>query len=308
MYSTPDEILAALDEYRAHIASENRRALEIYIPQITNAKEPDGDGSRCSPPSLDADRQRMDMLKHLIGDNTNVLDGAGVSSPAGLLERYDELAARLGLDGVFHHLPVRDADADDNDDDAPGERARRRRDEYFSAVEEGLRRECMDLEEVRSMISVPEEVRVLAGHVDGLRGPGLAYWRDMHQFSAWWGLMGEDAEDREAYGGRVKSPSTLAGWLGRSDDDDTGWTVGGGWDMGSGPDACLLAVYCRPGVREGGGAWGWRYFLLSEYAGGESVFETIPQLLAWHARFFRPDVSRFPDFDDSSIWDLEFRT
>lgn len=273
MYSSLAEILDALNEYQSYVAAENRRALDIYIPFITNAQEPkEGDFDD----DFDVDKQRMEVLKRLIGDD-DVLDKEGITAPAELLDRYDDLMPRLGLDGTF----VIDAD----------ERPRKQ-DEYFSAIEEALKQKC--IEEVRGMISIPEEFRSLAEHVDGLHGPGLEYWRSNFQYAAWWGLI----EDCETYSARVKTPDELTHWLTIT---SMGWAVGGGWDLGKGPDAGLFAVYCRRPEDDG---WGWRYVMSWEC--GEEVFETIPEVLAWYAHFREQDMSEIPEFDEEDMWVLMF--
>ena len=138
----------------------------------------------------------------------------------------------------------------------------------------------------------PRRAHLLAEHVDGLHGPGLDHYRSKFQFAAWWGPR----EDCETYRARVKSPAELTKWL-----DWAGWTVGGGFDLGKGPDAALYAVYCR---RLGDDVWGWRYVLCREY--GQDVFERIPELLAWHSHFRQQDLSKVPEFDEDDIWDLMF--
>ncbi|ROW00355.1 hypothetical protein VMCG_07286 [Cytospora schulzeri] len=274
MYSSPADILAALNEYRSYIAAESRRALDIFVPFITNAQEPEeGDFED----DFDVEKQRMEVLKQLIGYDT-VLDNDGITAPAELLERYDDLAPRLGLDGTFI------IDADD-------ERSRKQ-DEYFSAIEEALKLKC--IEEVRGMIAIPEEFRSLAEHVDGLHGPGLEYWRSKFQYAAWWGLI----EDCEMYSRRVKTPDELTQWLSMT---DMGWTIGGGWELGEGPDAILFAVYCRRPEDDG---WGWRYVLSREY--GEELFETIPEVLVWNAHFREHDLSKIPEFGEDDMWCLMF--
>lgn len=273
MYSSPAEILAALNEYRSYIAAGNRRALDIFIPFITKAQEPAAGDFGIE---FDVDKQRIEVLKHLIGDR-EILDKEGITAPAELLDRYDDLAPRLGLDGTF---------VIDN-----GERTRKQ-DEYFSAIEEALKQKS--LEEVRGMISIPEEFRSLAEHVDGLYGPGLGYWRSINQFAAWWGLI----EDGEIYSARVKTPDELNSWIYLT---DNGWTVGGGWDLGTGQDVKLFAVYCRMPEDN---SWGWRY--VASWEGNEEVFETIPEVFKWHTHFCEQDISQIPEFDEDDMWELMF--
>ena len=137
MYSSPAEILEALDQYRSHIATENRAALEIYVPFITNAREP-GEGD--IDEDFDADERRMEAIKQLIGDNI-ILDREGILAPAELLERYDNLCAQLGLDGTFV---------------AQTEDRATKRDAYFSTISETLRARC--IMDVRDAISIPGEL------------------------------------------------------------------------------------------------------------------------------------------------------
>lgn len=85
----------------------------------------------------------------------------------------DELAPRLRLDGTMV-MP-----------NAEEERAPRRH-QYLSAVETALR--ATSLEEVRPALSVPQEFRALAEHVDALPGPGLPVYRGRHQVAFWSGL------------------------------------------------------------------------------------------------------------------------
>lgn len=91
----------------------------------------------------------------------------GISAPGDVLDRYEELATKVRLDGT---MTIED----------PETRAAKRQ-EYMSALSDSLREKS--LEEVRGTMAIPEEFRELSEPVDRVLGPGQGY-RDLFPIPA----------------------------------------------------------------------------------------------------------------------------
>lgn len=149
----PSPVRAALDTYRTHVAEHNRLTLEVYLPVLANAEFDEGDDDR------DIAEVRLESLGTLLGVSVDELARLGITAPLDVLDRYDELVPRLGLDGT------------DGVHDAKEGASKRR--EYISGINNALREKS--LEEVRETISIPEEFRELTELVDSVVGSGKAY-------------------------------------------------------------------------------------------------------------------------------------
>ncbi|KAL2284689.1 hypothetical protein FJTKL_08775 [Diaporthe vaccinii] len=95
MKSTPEEIEAALANYRKVTAERNKRDLQIFVDAIVNADFED-EQVRDEFTDEQMHKERMGQLGELVQDDLDHL-----SQPTELMERYDELAASLYLDGTF---------------------------------------------------------------------------------------------------------------------------------------------------------------------------------------------------------------
>ncbi|KAF9874151.1 hypothetical protein CkaCkLH20_08523 [Colletotrichum karsti] len=281
MLSSPDEIKSALDAYRAHVASRNRKILEVYVPFIASA-EPDEDADAGAD---DVEQLRMSSLRELVCADEEDFEELGIAAPGDVLERYDALAERLGLDGVTVSRGL------------AGERRQEWWDEYFDAVLSALKTKCR--EEVRGTIEIPAEVRTLAGFVDSVDEPGLP--KDYASF-LFWGLrdriQGWGDHGRKAAETVRKSEEIMSGL-------DRTWEVAGGWELGDGgEEGTFCAVYCRREREEDEDEeeWEWRYTYVTHCDFSSWVFDTIPQILEWY-REFRDDEDP-PKVDDLDATDV----
>ncbi|KAI7780784.1 hypothetical protein LA080_015575 [Diaporthe eres] len=87
MKSTPEEIEAALANYRKVTAERNKRDLQIFVDAIVNADFED-EQVRDEFTDEQMHKERMGQLGELVQDDLDHL-----SQPTELMERYDELAA-----------------------------------------------------------------------------------------------------------------------------------------------------------------------------------------------------------------------
>ncbi|OHW98272.1 hypothetical protein CSPAE12_03054, partial [Colletotrichum incanum] len=139
---------AAIKAYRSHIAGNNRRILEVYVPLIATT-EP-------NPDDLEEDEDINELRIQSLESIFDLRLKDFVSTPGNVPTRWDELVSVYDLDGTKGHPPKAD---------------RAHREKQFSLLDEALKRVC--LEEVRESIAVPEEFRILAEHVETLSAPGL---------------------------------------------------------------------------------------------------------------------------------------
>ncbi|KAF6837272.1 hypothetical protein CPLU01_03136 [Colletotrichum plurivorum] len=273
MHSTPEEIKAALDAYRSHVAARNRQALEVYVPVIARAEVEPGDLENDD----DIVGLRMDSVRQLVGAEEEDFVELGIDVPGDVLEKYEALVPLVGLDGVSAPSgPEQD------------EERRARGEEYFTAVEDALREKS--LEEVRDEITVPGELRQLATFVDGIHAPGLDHER---MGSLWAGVR----ESPAAAARRVKPAEEMK----TSSGLDWRWEVAGGWEWGdAAEEGPFCVVYCRRADDDDKKEeWAWRYTFLSFYDYSTWVFDTIPELLAWYRDFGVED--KLPTEEDLDV-------
>lgn len=205
-----------------------------------------------------------------------------VSTPREILTRWEELCAMYDLDGT-------------GTSGKPSQEEVALREEWQSLVEKNLKKSC--LEEVREIITFPEEFRTLAKSVNDLTGPGLTELKSRHQASIVVGRYAPPYAEQSA-AEMVKTPEWLTKHI------EGGWDCAAGWDMGSGFRHAFYAVYCRrsaaqldeAGPQE---AWAWRYFSSDPMNFG--VFDTIPEFLAWYSRYREPTV---PDASSMTGYDI----
>ncbi|OLN85638.1 hypothetical protein CCHL11_05874 [Colletotrichum chlorophyti] len=265
MYSTHEEIKAAVDAYRSHIAGHNRRVLEVFVRFISLAElDPEDWGD-------DVEDLRVDCFSSVLGRDLRTF----ISTPEDILKHYDELASRYDLDGCGGPLLTSDEDVS-------------RRELYFSHLESALKGKC--LEEVRDRITAPPELRVLAEHVSALTGPGLGCGKSRYQATFWTGA-GPQAD--LAIDAMVKAPEELM--------VNTPWECAAGWESGDGVDSDFYIVFCRrnrPPDQEAE-PWAWRYMAMGP--DDCEVFDTIPELLKWYSRFRERGVPDIEDLDEQEV-------
>lgn len=249
MKPTPEEIEAALANYRKITAERNKRVLQVYVDAIVNAEfEDERIASEYTEEEMH--KERMEQLGELVEDDLD-----GLTQPTELIERYDEMAAKLYLDGT----PGGDLD--------PEARANLV-EPYFKALEAALREKAPD--EVKETISAPEEIRVLARHVTGILGSGLPHEQTMHGMSFW---------SDEGMGNHAKIPSRILA----PDQVGGAQVVDGrialGYHSGSTVNCEWTCVYAQ----EPDDSWAWKY-LWSDPSQWK-VFDTITELLEWFLDF-----------------------
>ncbi|KAG6359706.1 hypothetical protein INS49_010758 [Diaporthe citri] len=143
MKSFPEEIESALASYRKTSAERNKRAIQVYVDAVVNADFED-ETTESEFTEDEMNQERIGQLGDVVQDTLDDL-----TQPTELLDRYDELALKLSLDGTA------------GGDIDPEERASLA-EAYFKALEAALKEKAPD--EVKDTISVPEEFRVLAKH------------------------------------------------------------------------------------------------------------------------------------------------
>ncbi|KAG6356479.1 hypothetical protein INS49_015867 [Diaporthe citri] len=248
MYSSPEEIKAAVDAYRARIASHNRDTIEVVVPFVAAAQLEQESDLDSDDDGEDMNDLRVDSLASLLNDRI----APYVSSPNDVLTRYEELVPILGLDGVGTHEPDLLTDPD----------YVLQRDTYFSHLERALKQKC--LPEVCDIIAVPEEFRTLAEHALVLTGPGLTEGSKSHQAMFWVGVLDEADDVAEL----VLAPEGM-----RPLD---GWECAAAWQPGGGFECPFNVVFCRRRGEEAGGRpqpWVWRY-MVSSMDERTAVFDT----------------------------------
>lgn len=253
------EVLAALDMYRSHIKSQNRRNVELYVSYV-EACSPDPDFGT----EEEIQESRMEFLEERVG--ISGLAEMGITSPAEVLAQWDTVAHLASLDGTHGRNEA-----------SPGHL-----DAYVSAIEKGLREKSR--EDVRETITFPDELRIVAEEVDGLSGPGFPMFMQ-HQLTFW--SLGEPLRPDDL-AVRVKTPEELEGETGLNHWTPQGWTLAGGWNSGDGQDASCCVVYCR---RPGEDVWKWRY-VVNRWEMGMEVFDSMSEFLAWYAHFREESLER----------------
>ncbi|KAI3558669.1 hypothetical protein CABS03_08370 [Colletotrichum abscissum] len=264
MYSTREDIKAAVDAYRAHIAERNRRALEVYEDLVQLATQAELDPEDWGD---EAEDMRVDCFGSVLSRNdARTL----ISSPEDMLTKFDELAPLCDLDGCGGSIP--------NSHD---------RELYFSRLESALKTKC--LEEVRDSITAPPELRILAEYVGALTGPGMGETKWTYQAVFW---TGASSQTESLIDATVKRPQDLS--------VDGCWDVAVGWESGDGVESFFYIVYCRKTRADGEvEPWAWRYMAYGP--DDDKTFDTIPELLEWYCQYREREV---PDIDDLSVDDV----
>lgn len=248
MKCTAAEIEAALADYRKVAAARNKRLLEVYIDAIIRAKFTD-EAIREETSDEEWHEEQLLALGELVGGDLKEL---GISAPAELLDRFDDLAAGLCLDGTTG------GDLD------PEERAARIA-VYFDALNAALKDKAP--EEVREIISAPEEFRVLARHVIEINGAMLPDDMTKYTLSFW---QDDGMYDHSKIPGRV---SKLEGPAHPYDTFEHAVLV---WDSGMVIGGRFGCFY----VQESDGNWEWKFVYQGE--GDERIFDNIPELFQWY--------------------------
>ncbi|KAF3805354.1 hypothetical protein GCG54_00008584 [Colletotrichum gloeosporioides] len=274
MYSTPEEIDAAVAAYRSHISNRNRRAVQVYVSLVSDADFEEGDDEG----DEDINDVRIQSLWPIFDNRL----GTFVSTPSQILTRWDELCSIYDMDGTGGRVP--------------SEEEKALLEDYFLAMEQDLKRSCR--EEVRQTIKFPEEFRLLAKQVQALTGPGMTEYKSKYQASFWTGPWIPTAETENHLPNIIKSPE----WL-EENVVSFCWDVAAGWESGVGYDCWSYVVYCRRAAENDEASacaepWAWRYMLNDIY--GQEVFNTIPELLAWYYRYRErslPDASSMTGYE-----------
>ncbi|KAJ0387291.1 hypothetical protein COL922a_002531 [Colletotrichum nupharicola] len=141
---------AKLDAYRAHIASQIRKNMELYVEYVLEQLPLDQNWT-----DEEINDARMQFLEERLGIGEFM---EGVRFPEDVLTHWHKIAQLSGLDGTICR---------DLDDGAGVLEA------YVSYIEEALRENSH--EDIRDMIKFPAELRVVAEEVHGLIGPGIPY-------------------------------------------------------------------------------------------------------------------------------------
>lgn len=246
MKSTPEEIESALAKYRKITAERNKRALQIFVDAIVNADFED-EQVATEFTKEEMHKERMEQLGELVQDDLD-----GLTQPTELMDRYDELAPGLCLDGTVG------GDLD------PEERASLA-EAYFDALEAVLRERAPD--EVKNTISAPEEFRVMARHVLRICGPGLPI----------------NHTERGMGFSCVGSLSEITSLMLAPEDTHAELALDGkvalGWNMGDTVGCEWICVY----EQELDDSWAWKFLYLDE--GYTQAFDNIPDLLEWFVEY-----------------------
>lgn len=276
MKSTPEEIEAALANYRRVTAERNKRELQVFVDAIVNAEFADESIAE-EYTKEEMDRERLEAVTSLVGGELDFL-----THPTELMDRYDELAAEAYLDGTM---------GGDLDPEARANVL----EPYFRAVEAALKEKAP--EEVKDIISVPEEFRVLGRHVTGICGPDLPYAQTMYPMSFWSDSPGEDYAKNPS---RILSPedTNLVHYLDEK--------IALGWDPGTTVECQWICVF----VQEEDESWGWKFVYSA--IDQTKVFDTIPALLEWFLYYNEEDTPVLEgltaeDVIDHMVWHLAER-
>ncbi|KAF5489633.1 FAD-linked oxidoreductase ZEB1 [Colletotrichum siamense] len=204
------KVFEALGAYRAHVASQIRKNMGLYVEYVSRQLPLDQDWT-----DEEINNARMEYLKERLGLGEFV---EVIRLPEDVLTHWDEIAQLSGMDSTISPDPANGALL---------------LFAYVPHMEEALRKKSH--EDIRDAIRFPTELRVVAEEVHGLIGPGMPYHN--HQQLTFWSLI-MDAR-------RVETPEELEDETGLNGWDPQGWTMGGGWNSGDGQDASCCVVYCQ---------------------------------------------------------------
>lgn len=272
MKSTAAEIEAALANYRKVSAERNRRSLAVYIDAITKAEFTDA-AIREETSDEEWREEQLAAVEELVQTDMEHLE---ITAPAQLMERFDELAVAIGLDGTSCGNMLAE-------DRAAWAAA------YFGALDAALKEKAP--EEVKGIISAPEEFRVLARHVLGINGSMLPEDMTKHAMSFW-----EDhgMYDHSKIPARVTKPEDLA----------YPYHVDGKvaliWDPGTVLEGEFACIY----VQESDGSWNWKFVF--RWQVDERVFDNIPELLEWYLWTLESDLPNLEGLTAEAVFDRAY--
>lgn len=181
MKSTATEVEAALANYRKVSAERNKRLLTVYIEAITKAKFTDKQAREGFSDEEWQEEQMLALAEPLDSD----MESLELFAPSDLLDHYDEIAGLIGLDGTTcGNLRMED-------------RAKRAA-SHFDALDAALKEKAP--EEVKEIISAPEEFRVIAVTVLEIIGSVLPDDKNRHTMSFW---KGDGVWDHSKFPARI---------------------------------------------------------------------------------------------------------
>lgn len=243
MKSTVAEIEASLSIFRERSVERNSVTLGILHDAIVDAEfydESMEEDYTTEEMEKERDEALADILEVILGDNVE-----GLETATDLLGLFDELAPAYNLDGTV------------GSEMEPEERAAVTS-AYFDAVEAALKDKAPG--EVRGIISVPDEFRVLAKHVVGLRGSGLQSPRGGYLLDFC------DDESQSELPSRILAPDDVPGIHAVNDRVALGWYQETSLALGG----LLTCIF----VQESDRTWDWRY-LWKDRFGDTRAFTSV---------------------------------
>jgi hypothetical protein len=91
------EVLEALEKYRAYCVSLNKRHLEKHVYFLETVSDPEDMDMSNEEDRAEVHELKMDFLERLSGGN---FEQEGITQPSELLPKLDTLARKFGLDGT----------------------------------------------------------------------------------------------------------------------------------------------------------------------------------------------------------------
>lgn len=271
MRSTAAEIEDVLAEWRSANASRNKQRLQIYVDAIMNAEDEETDEEELK-------QERLGSLATVLEDTEERLAADGIATPTDFLERFDELAPKYSLDGT------------QGGDCTPQERAdisNREFTELAAALKERAPEGV-----IRDTVTVPEEFRVLARHVLGIRGPHLPIDQNRFAMNFW-----ADSLHHKSVASRVHEPDDIP-FCGGNLEGSAGLEVALGWCPGVSTEGEFVCVYSRE--LDGENEWAWRFVWTGP--GDLYVCDTIPELFRWLLDDMANDP--LPDAENMTVSDI----
>lgn len=258
MKNTVAEIEDSLARYRDLSEQANATALDAFIDAILGADYFEDESRRSEYTDEDMmqekDEALASILGNIIGDEVEEL-----ASATDLLSRFEDFAPKYSLDGTVG------GEMEDGERDTLTTA-------YFDAVEAALRDKAP--EEVKGIISVPGEFRILAKHILGIRGGGLNMYKREHVLDFW------DDGGISQLPSRILAPDNIPGIHAVKS------RVALGWNQATSLDGALTCIF----VQETDDTWAWS-FLWSGYY--ETQIFSITELLDWVFNTTEPDLGYF---------------
>lgn len=267
MKSTAAEVEAALANYRKVSAERNKRLLAVYIDAITKAQFTD-EKIREEISDEEWQEEQMAALAELLDSDMEDLE---MFAPTDLLDSYDKIAGLIGLDGTTCGNLIPESRA--------GYAA-----SYFDALDAALKEKAP--EEVKKIISAPEEFRVIARHVLEIIGSMLPDDKNRHTMSFW---KDDGVWDHSKIPARITRPETL----------EYPWNIDEKvallWDPGMVLEGEFSCLY----IQEPDGTWNWKFGW--RWQGDEQIFDNIPELFEWYLSTLESDP---PDLEGLTAEDV----